>query len=117
MLGKFGETMLLDWGLAKPIDRLAEPDPDPSGERPIRSSGAGGSSFTVDGSALGTPPFMSPEQATGRLDLMGPPSDVYSLGATLYNVADRAAAVRPSPRSRDAAPPRRAGPIPARRGR
>ena len=36
------------------------------------------------GSAIGTPQYMSPEQAAGRLDLLGPASDVYSLGATLY---------------------------------
>jgi serine/threonine protein kinase len=43
-----------------------------------------GSAQTVAGSALGTPAFMSPEQAAGKLDLLGPASDVYSLGATLY---------------------------------
>ena len=39
---------------------------------------------TLPGSAIGTPGYMSPEQAAGRLDLLGPASDVYSLGATLY---------------------------------
>ena len=38
----------------------------------------------MTGEAIGTPAFMPPEQAAGRLDLLGPQSDVYSLGATLY---------------------------------
>jgi serine/threonine protein kinase len=44
----------------------------------------GSSELTQPGRAIGTLAFMSPEQAAGRLDLMGPASDVYSLGATLY---------------------------------
>ena len=40
----------------------------------------------VAGSAIGTPAYMSPEQAAGRLDALGPASDVYSLGATLYHL-------------------------------
>ena len=38
------------------------------------------------GSAIGTPAFMSPEQAHGRLDLLGPASDVFALGAILYDI-------------------------------
>ncbi len=45
---------------------------------------ASGSSETLPGSTLGTPAYMSPEQAEGRLDRLGPRSDVYGLGATLY---------------------------------
>src|SRR5205085_901673 len=39
---------------------------------------------TQAGAALGTPAYMNPEQAAGRVDLLGPASDIYSLGATLY---------------------------------
>ena len=38
------------------------------------------------GTRVGTPAFMSPEQAAGHVDRLGPPSDIYSLGATLYNI-------------------------------
>jgi serine/threonine-protein kinase len=86
MLGKYGETLVVDWGLAKTLDQPDEPlqRPVQPGEGTLRPSSASYASQTVMGAAVGTPQFMSPEQAAGRLDLLGPASDVYSLGATLY---------------------------------
>jgi serine/threonine protein kinase/tetratricopeptide (TPR) repeat protein len=79
MVGKYGETLVVDWGLAKVVGT-----PEAATEVTLRPPSASGSSDTLPGSAIGTPAFMSPEQAAGRLDKLGPASDVYSLGATLY---------------------------------
>jgi serine/threonine protein kinase len=87
MLGPFGETLVVDWGLAKVIGHppAEAADPGPR-EGTLRVSSAGSGSATRAGSALGTPAYMSPEQAAGRHDEAGPACDVYSLGATLYHV-------------------------------
>jgi serine/threonine-protein kinase len=80
MLGKYGETLVVDWGLAKLSGAEAEAT---EGGLAVSS---GDSGLTQAGKALGTPAYMSPEQAAGRLDQLGPRSDVYSLGATLYTL-------------------------------
>jgi serine/threonine-protein kinase len=82
MLGKYGETLVVDWGLAKVVDRPESPAGGEEGT--LRPSSGSGEGPTQMGSAIGTPAFMSPEQAAGRLDELGPASDIYSLGATLY---------------------------------
>jgi serine/threonine-protein kinase len=82
MLGKYGETLVVDWGLAKAMDQ-----PESvrlTGEASLKPSSASGTAPTLLGSAVGTPQYMSPEQAAGRHDQAGPASDVYSLGATMY---------------------------------
>jgi eukaryotic-like serine/threonine-protein kinase len=79
ILGKHGETLVVDWGLAKSVGRTDRS----AGERTIAPSSSG-SFETLPGSALGTPAYMSPEQVRGELDRLGPQSDVYNLGATLY---------------------------------
>ncbi len=84
IVGKYGETLVVDWGLAKPIGHH-EPRL-PSDERTLWPSSASGSAETLPGTALGTPAYMSPEQAAGEVDRLGPRSDVYSLGATLYSL-------------------------------
>jgi tetratricopeptide (TPR) repeat protein/tRNA A-37 threonylcarbamoyl transferase component Bud32 len=81
MLGKYGETLVVDWGLAKVVGQSEGASTE---EGTLRPSSTDSAEPTRMGSAIGTPAFMSPEQAAGRLDLLGPASDVYSLGATLY---------------------------------
>lgn len=87
MLGDYGETLLVDWGLAKNL-RQASPVAESTDVQPIRltRSGSAGDMETQLGRTLGTPQFMSPEQAEGRLDELGPATDIYSLGATLYSI-------------------------------
>src|SRR5262249_18534268 len=82
IIGKHGETLVVDWGLAKAVGK-ADLDPA-SGDRPLNPASASTFAATLPGSAIGTPAFRSPEQARGDLDRLGPRSDVYSLGATLY---------------------------------
>lgn len=75
MLGPYGETLVVDWGLAKVASQLSTTGNGEQG--PVWQS--------QDGDVLGTPLYMSPEQSQAA-DAVGPPADVYSLGVTLYQL-------------------------------
>jgi eukaryotic-like serine/threonine-protein kinase len=82
MLGDFGEVIVLDWGLAKQVDQLdAEADPADGLLDPTQNAG-----LTVQGEMVGTPAYMAPEQARGRLDQIDQRTDVHGLGAILYEI-------------------------------
>ncbi len=89
VLGDFGEVMVLDWGLAKVVgepDETAGEDRQAGCPRPIVDAAVDPCDETAQGEILGTPSHMSPEQATGHHDLVGPRSDIYGLGAILYQI-------------------------------
>ena len=97
MVGRFGEAYVMDWGLAKVRgwkdlhDIRVQPDHEATQTsiQSFRKAVDSDQEFalvTLDGSVLGTPAYMPPEQASGRVDEVDERSDVYSLGAVLYKL-------------------------------
>ena len=80
IVGEYGETIILDWGIARELG-ATEPEPEPEA-----GGGASGPGVTRAGDMLGTPAYMSPEQADGRVEAVDERSDVFALGAVLYHL-------------------------------
>jgi Flp pilus assembly protein TadD len=81
MLGHFGETLVIDWGLAKVLGRpTADSTEGVSLLQGMQTASLGGTGLA------GTPGYLSPEQAEGRTNELSPASDVYSLGIMLYEL-------------------------------
>ncbi len=84
MVGDFGEVYVMDWGLAKSVG--APPSTPPGLPVATTPRAAGLLQDTSYGQMIGTANYMPPEQARGEGPRIGPPSDVYSLGAILYEM-------------------------------
>jgi serine/threonine protein kinase/formylglycine-generating enzyme required for sulfatase activity len=95
MVGSFGEVFVMDWGLARLLDTSASPSildgdassPRVSSDRRSRAAESPDTPLaTLDGEVIGTPVYMPPEQARGNVEQIGRHSDIYSVGAMLYEL-------------------------------
>jgi eukaryotic-like serine/threonine-protein kinase len=88
MLGKYGETLLVDWGLAQFVQRTDQARE--SGEETLMpgvpTGGVPKQGSSTSGGGAGTIGYISPEQLPDSIETIGPASDIYSIGATLYKV-------------------------------
>jgi len=87
MIGDFGETVVLDWGIAKLKD--SDPMDEPEAMARFRNKleqEFGSETRSLSGQTIGTPGYMSPEQAEGKVDQVDERSDIFSLGALLYEL-------------------------------
>ncbi len=92
IIGKYGETLVLDWGLALFVERDARAKA--SGEKTLLPDRVNRSDSDVGAGTIG---YMSPEQLPGSSEPIGPGVDIYSFGATLYKIITGRVAIRENP--------------------
>jgi serine/threonine protein kinase len=85
MIGSFGEVLVMDWGLAKILADAVENQPFSPDTAILRrpANRENGGAVTAHGRVMGTPGYMSPEQAHGEVDSLDARSDIFSLGELL----------------------------------
>ncbi len=83
MVGQHGEVLVVDWGLAKIV---GAPDPDVDTDVVVTTRTGNDAQETVSGTIAGTPMYMAPEQARGEIHMIDARTDVYALGAMLYEI-------------------------------
>jgi Protein kinase domain len=88
LLGSYGEVQVIDWGFAKILAQKEEPTPvaKKSAARIGRVRSGSGSTGSLAGTVMGTPAYMPPEQAQGKVDKLDERSDVFALGAILCEI-------------------------------
>jgi tetratricopeptide (TPR) repeat protein/tRNA A-37 threonylcarbamoyl transferase component Bud32 len=110
MVGPFGETIVIDWGLAKLVGHPYVR----GGNELVYLTSSSGSAPTIAGVYMGSPPYMAPELADGRADDADERTDVYLLGATLYEILTGRAPRRGSSRDELLELARSVDPVPPR---
>jgi serine/threonine protein kinase len=98
MVGAFGEVLVMDWGVARWGGDDSKPLPSTAGRRQSIEASPTAPAGTADGTVVGTPGYMSPEQARGEVEGIDQRTDVYALGALLHFLLTGSAPSADSPR-------------------
>ncbi|QGJ71117.1 Hypothetical protein PBC10988_28200 [Planctomycetales bacterium 10988] len=87
VLGDYGEVLLVDWGIARLLEDANQAEEESQAELPqVSISGDVSHEGTIDGSIIGTPGYLAPEQAKGRINSLDARTDIFGLGGILFSI-------------------------------